>query len=255
MSAIFVWNFTTPGAPPVGTLAFDVVTNETLSTKSRTTDKPVEAGANITDHVRPELDEVSLTVFVTNQPITAANNVGITQRGGIAQSLLSTSQYIPPSTLLSTIYDAARVYDAAIAGTLGAVAILSGLRKTISAPWQVQSLQFAAPFSATIETIACLRQLKDAKILVQVQARDWNSDSMMITSVTAPRTPDEGDGATIEIALKEIRVAQTRQTYAPLPTVPRALPTKEGAGGASTTAKAPGSVAAAAWDKLKGLIQ
>ncbi len=50
-------------------IAFDAVTNETHGATSTITDHPVEVGANISDHIRPDADTVNLTGVVSNTPI------------------------------------------------------------------------------------------------------------------------------------------------------------------------------------------
>lgn len=50
-------------------LAFDVVTQEIHTMKNSITEHPVEKGANVTDHVRAEVDNITLDVFVSNSPI------------------------------------------------------------------------------------------------------------------------------------------------------------------------------------------
>lgn len=50
-------------------LAFDVVTLETHAIRNEITEHPVEKGANVTDHVRAEVDSISIEVFVSNSPI------------------------------------------------------------------------------------------------------------------------------------------------------------------------------------------
>jgi len=51
------------------TLIFDLVESEEWSSGSDISEHPVEAGANVTDHVRPRLRQVKLRIFATNQPI------------------------------------------------------------------------------------------------------------------------------------------------------------------------------------------
>jgi hypothetical protein len=50
-------------------IRFDVITQETHTLKNAITENPVESGGNVTDHVRAELDTITLEVFVSNQPI------------------------------------------------------------------------------------------------------------------------------------------------------------------------------------------
>lgn len=51
------------------TLIFDVVESEEWQGDADVTESPVEAGVNITDHVRPKIRRVTLKVFASNEPI------------------------------------------------------------------------------------------------------------------------------------------------------------------------------------------
>jgi len=48
---------------------FDAVIGETVTLAADTPEHPVEKGANIADHVKPELTRVRLDVFVSNSPV------------------------------------------------------------------------------------------------------------------------------------------------------------------------------------------
>lgn len=63
------------------TLYFDAVISETQDITSQVTEHPVEKGANITDHVRAEIDRVHLEVFVSNTPNRDVNGRGAAVEG------------------------------------------------------------------------------------------------------------------------------------------------------------------------------
>jgi hypothetical protein len=56
----------------ISTLTFDVTLRETHTWESSVTEHPVEAGANVSDHVRPSLDKLSMDVEFTETPIESS---------------------------------------------------------------------------------------------------------------------------------------------------------------------------------------
>src|SRR5581483_4542634 len=56
-------------------LHFDAVTNEQTEHTATATEHPVEQGANVSDHVRDQLDRVTLEVVVSNTPVTDVNGL------------------------------------------------------------------------------------------------------------------------------------------------------------------------------------
>jgi hypothetical protein len=50
---------------------FDVTTSETHASSAEVTQRNVEKGANITDHVRPAQDRLSVEAVITNAPLVA----------------------------------------------------------------------------------------------------------------------------------------------------------------------------------------
>lgn len=53
---------------PAATIAADAVVSETHTRTNTVTDHPVEEGANISDHSRPEPDRVSVELYVSDTP-------------------------------------------------------------------------------------------------------------------------------------------------------------------------------------------
>src|SRR5689334_13044349 len=54
---------------------FDVVTTETVELTATATEKAVEQGADISDHVRPGLTRITLECVTSNTPISDVNNL------------------------------------------------------------------------------------------------------------------------------------------------------------------------------------
>jgi len=251
--AFLTWQETT--AITAGSLSFDAVKAESRTTSSTVTKRPVETGVDITDHVRSNLAEIRLDVFVTNTPIEEDSNIFLylqEVRGQVAP--LSLSDYIGtppaqqdpgapfiftpplPTLLLPAVPFVGGVVPApTVRRGLGAAALANSTAKPLFA----QTLQFAQPFNAVQETIDLLEQLRTQAVIVSVAARDWVQDNLVITKVTQPRSDASGSGSDISIELSEIRIVQTLTVTAP--TIVRAKkPVSSGAKGGS----APGTGAA-----------
>jgi hypothetical protein len=189
-----------------GSLEFDVTLMSSITKRATPTSLPVERGANVSDHVREELDSVSLEVFVSNSPISPKNNVNPADtRGFLNAVVMDVATYTPPLNSLSRL--------------------ISKIGSLFSGPKpkpKALLLSFPSEFSAPTETFDVLTQLLEEKRLVNVFARDWIADDMVITSVTNPQTFEEGDGAKISIELQHIRIVETVRVTSPVSEEPRA---------------------------------
>ncbi len=77
------------------TLRFDVVSQETHKLDNEITEHPVESGANVSDHVRAELDNVTLEVFVSNCPISPFDRFSYdSDIGNVQASTISDSKSV-----------------------------------------------------------------------------------------------------------------------------------------------------------------
>jgi hypothetical protein len=190
---------------PEGYLGFDCVESETYTSTSSITTHPVEVGANVADHIREEPDKVSLTVFISNSPTHGDNLVDPNSpRGEVSSLALDVPEFKPSLFGLSNLISA------------GIGALKSALFGKPPVP-RAQVLQFKQPFNAVLETWESLKQRKAEGRLIEVITRDWSVDSMVITTITEPRTNAEGDGARMTIELQKIRIVETRNVTAPIP--------------------------------------
>lgn len=66
----------------IGTITIDACKDETHTLTNTVTDHPVEEGFNISDHVRPDPDMVTLSCFVSNTPLSTDQQTRANQEGG-----------------------------------------------------------------------------------------------------------------------------------------------------------------------------
>jgi hypothetical protein len=72
----------------------DVCTEETHELANTVTDHPVEDGANISDHVRPQPDRLTLNCFVSNTPLSTQQQQRTIQEGSF-KFTSNTSKDVP----------------------------------------------------------------------------------------------------------------------------------------------------------------
>lgn len=179
-------------------LLFDVVTQETQTKSTMITEHPVEAGANVTDHVRPELDRVTIEGFVSNTPI-----YGLNAPSSMAQIPLDTPD--PPTPISIN----------------GAIDLLSSF---ISPKQQVVAnvMTFGSANDFVAAVIIALDKLRLNATLVSVICPSFAYDNMIVESVEVNRDASSGTGASISVGLREIRTVKSSVTSAPQPSILRA---------------------------------
>jgi hypothetical protein len=201
-------------------LHFDVVTNETQEQTVTATEHPVEDSANIADHIRRELDRVTLEVFVSNTPIFDVNNRG---------------------AKMSTVPVPLEKYKAPLAPTPGAVfnavgSAISGLFAG-KEEYNAYVMQFPEEFNAVADTLAVFEQLRADASLVEVITSSRDYGNMLLESVTLNKTAQTGSGATFMLSFREMRKVQVSIVNAPTPTEIRGeLPKPKGLKAPSTVA-------------------
>jgi len=72
------------GPTMIGDLALDCTVTETHTATSTVTEHPVESGSNITDHIRPEPVQLSITGIVSDTPIGAREVQRAIKIGGVS---------------------------------------------------------------------------------------------------------------------------------------------------------------------------
>ena len=83
------------GPTMIGDLALDCTVTETHTATSTVTEHPVESGANITDHIRPDPVQLSITGIVSDTPIGSRQVQRSIEVGGAS---VQVTQQEPPSS-------------------------------------------------------------------------------------------------------------------------------------------------------------
>lgn len=202
MGAFLTW--VPDGGGDAKSLYFDVCTEEDKDFSSTVTEHPVEDGVNVADHVKKELDKLSIEVFVSNAPVYDFNARG----SGVQSVPIPLQKFKPP-----------------LAPTPGAVfsAIGSAISGLFSGDTQYSAnvMKFGSEFNAIEDTETKLKKLKDDVQLVTVVTAGGVYDDMFLEHIAVQRNAGSGDGATFRLEFREVRKVQVSLVNAPKPTEPR----------------------------------
>jgi hypothetical protein len=216
------------------TLYFECVTSETAEHTATATEHNVEQGANVSDHVRPGLDKVTLEVFVSNTPIEDVNG-----KYDLAKESVELDVIVMQAQAFFSELDVPE-FKQSLAPTPGSLinAATSAIGDLISGKpaYKAQGLmstpgRYAGLAKASVLRMSKANVVKDVVSLlddwrlegvVGKVVTSWKTyESVVITSVEIKRSATTGDAATIAIRLQEIRLVESRITTAPMPTETR----------------------------------
>jgi len=208
--------------PPsaLGELHFDAVLSEEHSRTATVTDYAVEQGVNVADHVRPDVDEVTLEVFVSNQPIN------------------STDAQLLPLTLDIPQPGGGTFLEGGTSALLDKGLQLVGLAKGYPTQLTYQVLQFSADADYVATAYETLTKLRDTATLLNVTTPRQLYQNMVLAKIGMTRNPQIGSGgANFSLEFKGIRIVSSAVVAAPLPKFVAGAPTVDK--GKKDPAKAP----------------
>lgn len=179
-------------------LKFDALLTEQHSATATVTEHPIERGANIIDHVRPERRHLTIEAFVTNTPIESPDVDGA--RGSVRVTELSPSQ---------------RTFDK-----------LANRKKASTTQFtkavtKANVLQFDASFNRVVSVHATLSRLCREGTIVTVISPLTRYTQMCIQEISSPRDAASRNASTFTISLIEIETANSQTVDEPLPLEPR----------------------------------
>lgn len=185
-------------------IEFDASINENHEATATATEHPVEPGENrrnVTDHVIPGAETVSLEAHVTNTPIRQPS----TQMRGVVGS-------VTPANLgefsRRTYERGAQNSEAARYGSAGYTA-------------DANVLQFPGPFNRVTDIHELLLDLRARGVLVTVVTSLRIYEDCVITAVSVPRSVESGDAATFTINFQRLTFAESDTVEVPTPSQPR----------------------------------
>lgn len=180
---------------------FDCDMQETHEGTNIVTEHPVEEGADIADNVRPQLRRFSVEGYVSDTPLLSNPDV-VNQ-----MTFKSIELQIPEQPFKFGVSNAINAGIGALGDALFGA----------TPPPRVTMATFD---SFKSRKRAARDLLEDARVkarLIRVLTDLAEYSNMVIEQVTITRSPDDGTGATFNVALKEIEKVSSDITVAPEP--------------------------------------
>lgn len=187
-------------------LSFDAIMSVTHVRKATSTEHAVEKGADISDHVKQELDSVSFDACISNEPVKDWNGHGMY----FSQEELQYTQAKRPLPLTPG--------GLLIAGVGAAINSVS----SPATPVKVGVRRFKKEGNYVAEMFAELIKIKESGQLCEVLTTDWNYENMVLVSCELKRKPEDGTAGSFALEFRKVRVVDVAIVPAPKPTQPRA---------------------------------
>jgi hypothetical protein len=200
MSVSIIW---TDDAGAVVSCIFDVDEQETHDLQNVITEHPVETGSDISDNVRPQLRRFTVEGFVTDSPLFS--NPGVFN----SSAYVTLELQIPKYPLLVS-------ESALIEAGVGAIgAALFGKPKD-----NARLLKLDKSTDSQSRKKAIFDALDDARTnarTCRIFTTLFTYTNMVIEQITVTRAPDDGNGATFTVTLKEVQFVSSDVVDAPEP--------------------------------------
>jgi hypothetical protein len=175
-------------------IEFDAVMREVHTNTVSVTAHPVEKGAAVNDHIRPEPDKLSIEAWVSDTPLVEP----ATQTDGVRGSVTSESMTVPYSQMVAP-----------------------GTKQTLQMNISFQALRFDGKLARRIGVYTALREVQEQGKLCSVRneakggLRDY--DEMVIVSISLPRGVENGTAQVFNIEMQHVRIVETRRVDAGAP--------------------------------------
>lgn len=225
MSAILA--YVSPTTQQFSVLEFDVITGESHEIGATVSEHPVEEGANIADHVRPDLQRLKIKAYVTDTPINQVTQLGIGP-GTLQGQATSTEVPGRTSRQLTQFSIEGGYAPLTLPGNVPLVGNISVPTNGFKRPfvpatvhpseWGYGSnsvngyfLKFDTKLRRCWGIFNQLEYLCSQGVIIEVSTDLRYYERMLITSVTAPR--EATSGIEFSIDLQQLRTAKTQKTF------------------------------------------
>lgn len=208
-------------------IEFDATQSEGHDDTVSITDHPVEVGANVADHARPEPTRFTLEGIVSPIPNPRLDkDTAFTTSDLVAPVMLDpgskTVRLDPPKpplepSLSGLVQAGVGALVNAVTGGPNMNAQFTGDARRGTRVVKTQSLQQKAPRDRIREVYDLLLKAQSRALLVTVQARYREHFDMLIERVSQPRAVEDGSSAKFQVDLKRIRVSDSQTVAAPKP--------------------------------------
>ncbi|MEY4507963.1 MAG: hypothetical protein RLZZ450_85 [Pseudomonadota bacterium] len=221
--------YTDPNTGLFSVVDFDILTGEEHTISAAVSSHPVEEGANISDHVRPELQRLTLRVRVTDSPINRVTLTGtspaplagfygtipIVGKTSRQLSYANVSGGYPPLTLPNGIPLIGGLSAPTLGGTRPFVAPIAipGERGEDFVTLQANVLKLP-PLQRVRKVFEIFEVLCRTGVPCEVHSELRYYPRMLISQVGAPR--DGTNSVEFSLSLQELRTAKTQKVFVQL---------------------------------------
>jgi len=181
---------------------FDATLRESFGAGATIPTRPVEAGADVADHVVPGAQKFSAVVVITDTPLVVPG----TQMYGVTGQVESVSLKLGGRPRMTKGANA----------TKGTAAEYDSATDTA----QVSTLHFSESFSRVERVLAVLETVRVEALRCTVLTTIRELDDVYLTSISTPRTRTKGVEVTLDFT--QVRVAESQVVDLPEPEEPRA---------------------------------
>lgn len=183
-------------------LAMDATLSENHTSSATATERPVEEGSDVTDHVRADQPRVTVEAFVTNTPIRVPKSTLVPdsdQLGGVSAEFEDVELLVPDPPINFNV--------AAAAGALfGAL---------FPADRTARVLRFSDSFDRVVTTYDLMSAIVELGTVVIIQTKLRAYDNMVLENLTTP--VGSTDSLTFTFDAKQIRTVSSEVVAAPDP--------------------------------------
>lgn len=208
---------------------FDAVSNETHESILNITMHPVEEGGDITDNARLEPRKLSVEGYVSNKPLLAnlyANPLAVVADSGALR--YASKKLDLPSKGDQASFAAERGETTSLAGKLAGFtphALIGGATSALGSlifggpPDHATVLASDDPFpNRALNVYNLLIEAQKTAAFVRAITKFGVIESLLVAKVGLPRTVEDGNGATFQVELTQVRVVKSETVDAPVPT-------------------------------------
>ena len=198
-------------------LEIDVWITESHEFVSEATEHSVERGVNITDHIHRKPDKVSMSIFVSNEPISTPNTpltaIALKLPGDTPSTISVAGVTVPIPALHNKPSLLTLLTPGGLSGALAGL-VTDAVGGLLNPPVALGSTVYIPVGFDRVRVI--LDQLEVCRgQLLRVFTRKRDYENMALVEVKMDRGQRDGNGARIDLTFREIRVVNTQVVKAP----------------------------------------
>ena len=185
----------------------DATVAESHVYQNTVTDHPVERGAALTDHVRPNPARLTITGVISNHPfVLPADHIG----AAVEETTQQVDVRVAPRARLVPIISPTAAFSRETATD---VAVVTRFSRGYSATASV--VTFTSSFDRARAVFDALVRLRDEGTLLRVVTGLRDYENMVIESLTVPVDAQTGEALVFDLSLKQVITANVRTVGVP----------------------------------------